>query len=68
VFAVIAAVVKLDSRGPGNNRAVADSRLDPVPLHEMLKLDCLHIANGSLWNDIKILVRTAGVVAARAGL
>jgi exopolysaccharide biosynthesis polyprenyl glycosylphosphotransferase len=39
-----------------------------VPLHEMLKLDYLYIANWSLWNDIKILVRTAGVVVARAGL
>jgi exopolysaccharide biosynthesis polyprenyl glycosylphosphotransferase len=39
-----------------------------VPLHEMLKLDYLYVANWSLWNDVKILVRTLGVVAARRGL
>jgi exopolysaccharide biosynthesis polyprenyl glycosylphosphotransferase len=39
-----------------------------VPLHEMLKLDYLYIANWSLWNDIKILVRTIGVVIAGGGL
>jgi exopolysaccharide biosynthesis polyprenyl glycosylphosphotransferase len=39
-----------------------------VPLHEMLKLDYLYVANWSLWNDVKILVRTLGVVVARRGL
>jgi exopolysaccharide biosynthesis polyprenyl glycosylphosphotransferase len=39
-----------------------------VPLHEMLKLDYLYVANWSLWNDIKILVRTLGVMVARQGL
>jgi exopolysaccharide biosynthesis polyprenyl glycosylphosphotransferase len=38
-----------------------------IPLHEMLKLDYLYIANWSLWNDIKILVRTLGVVVTAAG-
>jgi exopolysaccharide biosynthesis polyprenyl glycosylphosphotransferase len=38
-----------------------------VPLHEMLKLDYLYIANWSLWNDIKILVRTLAVVLGAAG-
>jgi lipopolysaccharide/colanic/teichoic acid biosynthesis glycosyltransferase len=38
-----------------------------VPLHEMLKLDYLYIANWSLWNDIKILVRTLAVVVGAAG-
>jgi exopolysaccharide biosynthesis polyprenyl glycosylphosphotransferase len=38
-----------------------------VPLHEMLKLDYLYIANWSLWNDIKILVRTVGVVVGAGG-
>jgi exopolysaccharide biosynthesis polyprenyl glycosylphosphotransferase len=39
-----------------------------VPLHEMLKLDYLYVANWSLWNDIKILVRTLGVMVARQGM
>lgn len=39
-----------------------------VPLHEMLKLDYLYVANWSLWNDVKILVRTVPVVFARRGL
>jgi lipopolysaccharide/colanic/teichoic acid biosynthesis glycosyltransferase len=30
--------------------------------------DLLYVANWSLWNDVKILVRTLGVVAARRGL
>ena len=39
-----------------------------VPLHEMLKLDYLYVANWSLWNDVKILVRTLAVVLSRQGL
>jgi exopolysaccharide biosynthesis polyprenyl glycosylphosphotransferase len=38
-----------------------------VPLHEMLKLDYLYIANWSLWNDVKILVRTLGVIVSGGG-
>jgi lipopolysaccharide/colanic/teichoic acid biosynthesis glycosyltransferase len=34
----------------------------------MLKLDYLYIANWSVWNDVKILIRTVGVVLARGGL
>jgi len=33
-----------------------------VPLQEMITLDYLYLANWSLWTDIKILVRTVGVV------
>ncbi len=33
-----------------------------VPLHEMIKLDYMYVANWSLWADIEILLRTVGVV------
>lgn len=39
-----------------------------VPLHEMLRLDYLYVSSWSLWNDVKILVRTMAVVVARRGL
>ena len=39
-----------------------------IPLHEMVKLDYLYVANWSLWGDIKILLRTIGFVVARRGL
>jgi lipopolysaccharide/colanic/teichoic acid biosynthesis glycosyltransferase len=39
-----------------------------LPLHEMIKLDYMYVANWSLWSDVKILLRTAGVVVARQGL
>ena len=39
-----------------------------VPLSEMVTLDYLYVANWSLWNDVKILVRTVGVVARRQGI
>lgn len=29
-----------------------------IPLHEMVKIDYLYVANWSLWGDVKILVRT----------
>jgi exopolysaccharide biosynthesis polyprenyl glycosylphosphotransferase len=38
-----------------------------VPLTEMVKMDCLYVANWSLWNDLKILLRTIPVVVARRG-
>jgi exopolysaccharide biosynthesis polyprenyl glycosylphosphotransferase len=38
-----------------------------VPLEEMVKLDYLYIATWSLWNDVKILVRTGAVVVRRRG-
>ena len=34
-----------------------------VPLHEMVRIDYLYGANWSLWNDIKILLRTVSYVA-----
>jgi exopolysaccharide biosynthesis polyprenyl glycosylphosphotransferase len=39
-----------------------------VPLREMVTLDYLYVANWSLWNDVKILVRTVAVVASRRGI
>jgi exopolysaccharide biosynthesis polyprenyl glycosylphosphotransferase len=39
-----------------------------IPLHEMVKLDYLYVANWSLWNDVKILLRTIGFVVGRKGL
>jgi lipopolysaccharide/colanic/teichoic acid biosynthesis glycosyltransferase len=39
-----------------------------VPLHEMIKLDYVYVANWSLWADVKILLRTAAVVVGRRGL
>jgi exopolysaccharide biosynthesis polyprenyl glycosylphosphotransferase len=39
-----------------------------VPLHEMAAIDCLYVANWSLWTDIKILLRTVPHVLGRRGL
>ncbi len=39
-----------------------------VPLHEMIKLDYMYVANWSRWADIEILLRTIGVVIARQGM
>jgi exopolysaccharide biosynthesis polyprenyl glycosylphosphotransferase len=39
-----------------------------VPLHEMIKLDYMYVANWSLWLDVKILLRTGIVVLSRQGL
>lgn len=33
-----------------------------VPLHEMVKVDYLYIADWSLWRDVKIILRTAAHV------
>jgi len=38
-----------------------------IPLHEMVKIDYLYVTNWSLWNDVKILVRTILYVAGRKG-
>ena len=38
-----------------------------VPLHEMVKIDHLYVANWSLWLDVKILLRTIPHVLARRG-
>jgi exopolysaccharide biosynthesis polyprenyl glycosylphosphotransferase len=39
-----------------------------VPLGEMVALDYLYIANWSLWNDLKIILRTVPHVLGRRGL
>lgn len=39
-----------------------------VPLHEMVAIDYLYVANWSLWTDIKILLRTIPHVIGRRGL
>ncbi|HEV2998271.1 MAG TPA: sugar transferase [Solirubrobacteraceae bacterium] len=39
-----------------------------VPLREMVAIDYLYVANWSLWNDVKILLRTVPHVLARRGL
>jgi exopolysaccharide biosynthesis polyprenyl glycosylphosphotransferase len=38
-----------------------------VPLREMVAIDYLYVANWSLWNDIKILLRTVPCVLGRRG-
>jgi exopolysaccharide biosynthesis polyprenyl glycosylphosphotransferase len=38
-----------------------------IPFAEMVKLDYLYVADWSLWNDIKLLMRTLPVVALRRG-
>jgi exopolysaccharide biosynthesis polyprenyl glycosylphosphotransferase len=39
-----------------------------VPLSEMVAIDYLYVANWSLWNDIKIMLRTVPFIIARRGL
>jgi len=39
-----------------------------IPLREMVTIDYLYVANWSLWNDVKVLVRTIPYVLARRGL
>jgi exopolysaccharide biosynthesis polyprenyl glycosylphosphotransferase len=39
-----------------------------VPLHEMVKIDYLYVAGWSLWEDLKILLRTVPYVFARRGM
>jgi exopolysaccharide biosynthesis polyprenyl glycosylphosphotransferase len=38
-----------------------------IPLREMVSIDYLYVANWSLWEDIKILLRTVPVVVGRRG-
>jgi exopolysaccharide biosynthesis polyprenyl glycosylphosphotransferase len=38
-----------------------------IPLHEMVEIDYLYVANWSIWTDIKILIRTLPHVIARNG-
>jgi exopolysaccharide biosynthesis polyprenyl glycosylphosphotransferase len=39
-----------------------------IPFSEMVKLDYRYVADWSLWNDVKLLLRTAPVVLRRTGL
>ena len=39
-----------------------------IPLHEMVKIDYLYVANWSLWGDIKILARTVLYVLSARGM
>jgi exopolysaccharide biosynthesis polyprenyl glycosylphosphotransferase len=39
-----------------------------IPVPEMVRLDYRYVADWSLWNDIRILLLTAGVVLRRQGL
>jgi lipopolysaccharide/colanic/teichoic acid biosynthesis glycosyltransferase len=39
-----------------------------IPLDEMVKIDYLYVTNWSLWQDIKIQLRTIPYVAARRGM
>ena len=39
-----------------------------LPLHEMVALDYLYIVNWTLWQDVQILLRTAGFVLRRRGM
>jgi lipopolysaccharide/colanic/teichoic acid biosynthesis glycosyltransferase len=39
-----------------------------VPLHEMVGIDYLYVANWSLWSDVKILLRTVPHVLASRGV
>jgi exopolysaccharide biosynthesis polyprenyl glycosylphosphotransferase len=38
-----------------------------IPLREMVSIDYLYVANWSLWDDVKILLRTIPVVIGRRG-
>jgi exopolysaccharide biosynthesis polyprenyl glycosylphosphotransferase len=38
-----------------------------IPLQEMVTIDYLYVANWSVWNDVKILLRTVSTVVARRG-
>jgi len=38
-----------------------------IPLQDMVKIDYLYVANWSLWQDVKILLRTVPYILARRG-
>ena len=38
-----------------------------IPFHEMVKLDYLYVAEWSLWNDFKLMLRTVPVITGRRG-
>lgn len=39
-----------------------------IPFQEMIKLDYRYLANWSLWNDVKLLLRTVPVVLRARGM
>jgi len=39
-----------------------------IPFQEMVKLDYRYLANWSLWNDVKLLLRTVPVVLRARGM
>jgi lipopolysaccharide/colanic/teichoic acid biosynthesis glycosyltransferase len=39
-----------------------------IPFNEMIKLDYLYVAEWSLWNDVKLLLRTLPVVIQQRGV
>ena len=39
-----------------------------IPLDEMVTLDYMYVANWSLWEDVKILLRTLPYVLGRKGM
>jgi exopolysaccharide biosynthesis polyprenyl glycosylphosphotransferase len=39
-----------------------------IPLDDMIRIDCLYVANWSLWEDIKVLLQTIPYVFAGRGL
>ena len=39
-----------------------------IPMHEMIGIDYLYVANWSLWTDVKILLRTVPYVLSSRGL
>jgi len=38
-----------------------------IPFAEMVKLDYLYVTNWSLWNDVRLLIRTLPAVLRRRG-
>ena len=39
-----------------------------IPLHEMVAIDYLYVANWSFWADVKIMLRTIPYVLGRQGM
>ena len=42
--------------------------MENIPFEEMVKLDYLYVTNWSLWQDIRLLIRTLPAVARRRGV
>jgi lipopolysaccharide/colanic/teichoic acid biosynthesis glycosyltransferase len=38
-----------------------------IPFEEMIKLDYIYVTNWSLWSDVRLILRTVGVVLSRRG-